>query len=289
LQRVPAALHAGTLRGTRAFGMAGDERARRSFYRLKTAALVVDLGALACLYERSVGWVRGAADVSGLTASLLLVGLWLAVLAAWRLHGFVRARQAVAPLSAPPLARFLALSSLAVLAGVWLGTWTARRDGQMVAATLAAFGLLAVVVTMFSGILAELKDQAARTWPIFVAWLLLYGALLYAGLPGLVGPFAPFWRPSLVHGCEIAFAAAPLVSLLLFVALGRAVLQPFRAHAAFDRTLRGRVRAAVGFVGLTALLPLGGLAVPAWIHLRKHHWSRLARVHLAHRHTRPAP
>jgi hypothetical protein len=280
LQRVPAALQAGTLRGTRSRGMGYDERTRRSLYRLKTAALVVDLGALAWLYDRFIAHERGAKHESWWTMPLIVVVVSLATIVVLRLRNFALERRAVLLRPVSPLARFLALGRLASLPGVFLGFGTVHGDGQVVAAALAGFGLLAVFVTMFSGVLAELKDQATRTWPLFVAWLLLYGVLLYAGLPGLVGPLAPVWRPALVRGCESAFAAAPLVSLLLFVAFGRALLQPFKLRAVFDDTLRWRTRAAVGFVGLTALLPLGGLAVPAWVHLRAHHWPRPARTRM---------
>jgi hypothetical protein len=64
----------------------------------------------------------------------------------------------------------------------------------------------------------------------------------------------------------------PLWSLILFLQFGGWLLRPFTWRDAFDTRLAVHQRLVLGAVALTAALPLGGLAIPFWIHVRKSLW-----------------
>ena len=72
-------------------------------------------------------------------------------------------------------------------------------------------------------------------------------------------------------GLSIA-GAAPCVSIVVGIFLGGALLHPFSWAQLREPTISRRTRLALTALALTAILPLGGLAIPFWIWSRQRLW-----------------
>ncbi|MES1245486.1 MAG: hypothetical protein ABUT39_28030 [Acidobacteriota bacterium] len=255
---------------------AGDhERALLSFYRGKTALLLLDgavlLVGLTALAKRfpalspAVSLAARGAPYAGIPLSALGL-LVLAAAASPRLRGKV-----------PELAvfgRYLLFTPLALLAGGLAGLlWLAgdlKSLGLLMmygGALLAGFGFLSFL------------PSYSRVSRISMSWLLWFLLLTFCGAPVLLDERLHGW-PSRV----LAAAAflAPLWSLLLFRRFAPWLPRPLVWRDIRDiRDIRNgrlswRIRTALILLGAAAAVPGGGLAIPAWIALgaRLRHWNR---------------
>jgi len=109
---------------------------------------------------------------------------------------------------------------------------------------------------------------------ISVAWLavsfevVVAGSLLQADAAGARAVLALF---------QWALALTPVWSLALDLALGQSLLRPLDLPGPGAARFRRGPRALGVFLTGTAVLPLGGLAIPLWIYVRHHLWPGYAR------------
>jgi hypothetical protein len=64
----------------------------------------------------------------------------------------------------------------------------------------------------------------------------------------------------------------PILSVLVSLPSLGWLLRPFRLEQVFSKHLPRRVRFAIAFLAVTAVLPHGGLAIPIWIYVRHQLW-----------------
>jgi hypothetical protein len=118
----------------------------------------------------------------------------------------------------------------------------------------------------------------------FSVTLLLLPIGFVLGLPGRPVRVALFWMPlfllvvmvgALPQTGVIQSALENAAFTLIFVGLLfgwlslPALLHPFTVHDLLASDLPARVRARLAFLSTTAVLPLGGIAVPLWMILRR--------------------
>lgn len=80
--------------------------------------------------------------------------------------------------------------------------------------------------------------------------------------------------PALAARSVLLLRALPVLGLVAGLALMPALLRPYTWRHLFDRRLPCSFRAVLAILSLTAILPLGGLAVPFWIWARQKLWPR---------------
>lgn len=258
----------------------GDTERRRSrFYALKAGLLGLEITALAWLLAP---W-SGAASLSvtswtriiALSPCAAVPGLllWMVGIAARLLRRWPR----LGTLASTPHATMYALVPLVVVQAFIAGSLAGLGYREALAAFLdmlrleslglgALIGLLRVVTSLFTRAPTPwLADMVLGTTLSF--FFLLMGATFGVPVPGM------YLLRMGQHLCPLAFLGSPLSGFLF----GRWLLHPFRFRDLFDHRLSGHVRLTlVSFAG-PAVLPLGGLAVPVWIHLRHVRGAQLDR------------
>jgi hypothetical protein len=291
-----AALHAPPKRVFERRQPSVAERHRRSFYRLKTAALLLDGAVLAWLVSRLGGAVWGPAASRtelALLAWLLLPPLPGVALSAWRLArrawALLQPSASRLPATPEPLGRYLFYAPLACVAGGLLGPLVGQPDERSLRMVVGLIGLSAILwlayAVTFAG-LVSLVPRGPKLGPVLPLWLGAFtgGTLLLVHM--LRQPDGP-----VVFGHAFTWAAfaAPVASLLLFLPFRRALLAPFDVRDILNRQLPARARLGLAFVALGAAVPLGGLAAPAWMLLRERAWPRFMRAWFISQHaTMPA-
>ncbi len=78
--------------------------------------------------------------------------------------------------------------------------------------------------------------------------------------------------PRTLNPLALIASAVPL-GVLLGAGLLPALLHPFSLGQLRRGELPPDIRRAVVFLAVTALLPLGGLAIPAWLWLKDRRWT----------------
>lgn len=238
-----------------------------SYYRRKTALLLLEGGALVTgLAIFAEGFPRLGSSVNAVLSfatwfevSLAGIGLtiWLgaAVARLLRLPNLAESEVRI-------FGRYLLLTSSAFLAGSQAGLfWVAGRQVEL--GLLIGYGgaLLAILAWLvFIPNAAKAHGHSTST-----LWSLAFLALALAGIPiGLNERFGGW--PGRILGT--AALLTPVWSLLLFRRFGHWLARPFLWRDLSDPQLPGRVRVLLAFLKWTAILPGGGLAIPAWIALR---------------------
>lgn len=251
-------------------GALGERLTR--LYQLKTALLASDALALGWLLSLALspgtidallGWMLrftlGVA-ATGYFLSLAMVGA-RAVNQAW---GGIHVYGSI-----------LAASQLTFLAGLYPGALLEQgrlRDaGILVALSCAAAAMIYVFSEMLGHLIAEaLLDTGA---------LFLWTGILLA--TALVGTALALDDP-LAHALEkvvvvLAFLS-PLWHAVLAVRFVGSLLHPFDVRS--PRVYPRPIRRTLGVLAATLALPLGGLAVPYWIYVRRRHWPAYERLAL---------
>lgn len=236
-----------------------------SLYRRKIALLPLEGGAatagLSILVEFFPYLGPGFHTTVRLTmfAGVIFAGIGLALLATAAVVRVLR----ISRLSSSGLAvfaRYLLLAPAAFLAGAYGGLlWTEGRERELGLLVGYSGALLAIFAWMFF-LPSVSQGSGVRMGAL---WGLLFLSLALLGIPiGLNSRFGG-WPGRLF---ATAALLTPLWGLLLFCRFGHWLPRPFlwRDHA----RLPGRLRAVLAFLKWTAILPGGGLAIPAWIVLR---------------------
>ena len=247
-----------------------------AFYRLKTFLLALDAAALAWVLAK----LGGPSLSFELSTRRLLPFLILPVLGvivelsflAIRVIGWLR-RISV---SYQPYGRSLTLTQLALAAGLLFGPLLAGGQAANAGLLLTAMGIGTAIASMllFAPVSFLLMLPGRQTL-VTLAWAGLFFEL---SVTGLVMMSHPELAPPFLHFFTIAILLSPVWSLALFVGLKDWLLHPFELGHIFDRRLPGKVRAAQAAVALTAVVPLGGIAVPFWIYAQHRLWPRYEKL-----------
>lgn len=235
------------------------------------------------LGERNNWWIPLLTWLLVVCGSLLL-GTGALILTAIRFARRVVGADDQAHLSSSsPYPFLLAASQLSFFSGLCLGVLLREGNVGAIAGlylTIAGVGL----VTLFPPLLLSLvvpvppvsqRDESARN-----LWTLGYGGL---GIYAAGGLSLPAFRSLSFSFSPWLLLVVPLCSMIPAVSGWRWLLRPFNPHQILekDRPLRSRV--ILAFLFLTAILPLGGLAVPAWIYIRERLWPRLLEEEMSRR------
>jgi hypothetical protein len=245
------------------------ERQVTSFYRLKTLLLSLDAAALFGVISRmaarwpaltnplniairGIFWTAGALAVVG----ALIQGISLSA-------RLLRVSRVGETLSRHPYGRYLLLTQLALLAGLY-------EAGLRAAGQIQELGLLLCLGGALCGVASILflffPTASSPSGPDMTLWAGLFLSICAWG--GLIALDGEVGQPSLV-ALEILVTLTPLWSLGLFLALGGWLLRPFSWRQVADPRLPFRLRASLLLLILTAALPLGGLAAPFWIYAQR--------------------
>lgn len=238
-----------------------------SFYRRKTVLLLLEGGALVVGLTRLVdrfprlGPAVNAALAFATFFAVALAGIGLmiwtgaAVARFLRLSGLARSDLVI-------FGRYLLLTSSAFLAGSQVGfVWIEGR--QVEVGLLIALG--GVLLAMLSCLLFLSTAAQTHSLGTFALWCFAFLVLALTGIPiGLDDRFGG-WPGRILAGAALL---TPVWSLLLFRRYGHWLAGPFLWRDLSDPRLSSRVRAALVFLRWTAVLPGGGLSIPAWIALR---------------------
>ncbi len=250
------------------------ERQITSFYRLKTLLLSLDAAALFGVLSRTAArWpvlasplntaLRGIFWTAGTLAGVgaLIQGISLAA-------RLLRVSRAGEPLHRHPYGRYLLLTQLALLTGLYEAGLGAAGRIQELGLLLCLGGALCAVSSV---LFLFFPTASSPNGPDMTLWALLFLSICAWG--GLIALDGEMGQPSLVV-LKILVLLTPLWSLGLFLALGGWLLRPFSWRQVADPRLPLRLRASLLLMVLTAVLPLGGLAAPFWIYARHRLWPR---------------
>jgi hypothetical protein len=194
---------------------------------------------------------------------LLIEGVSLAV----RIFGWLRLNDR----RSLPYGRWITFPQLVLAAGCLFGTLLAMGSLTNVGHLLIVIGMGALLSTTLFASGSFLLDLSNPQTFVTLSWILLFLEVIVVG--GLTGAWPELSLPVLTF-FKAAMILTPVWGLALFLGLGGALLHPFRPRHIFDRRLPGRLRAALAAVCITAILPLGAIAIPFWIYACHWVWRR---------------
>lgn len=242
------------------------ERVRRTWMRAKALLLPLEaslaigwLVARGLRPEPSYDPIQDPALRPWLTGACLLAALGFLQATAGTLARLLRLRNP-ARLGPPAAGLYLFITqaalAFALLAGP-LATHGKFRDLALITVLSAALAAMFFILLM---LLSDLGSQSSLTVATLAAWpasllILAMAPLALALRPGLAP--AGLGLALLVPGVDAAVGVWALPWLLY----------PFRRRDVFDRGIAMGVRARLAFVILVAVLPLGGLLLPACLGL----------------------
>ena len=173
-----------------------------------------------------------------------------------------------------PFARYLLLSSLAVIGGFNIGITAGARELKTLALLLfwiGAYGMMIGFYIAFWGLL-KAKENSSIIWPVLFMCIGMTGyqmqqSSLQVNVLGLrrhIEDAAQF------HLFKLYLMIPLVLFLTVFVGLYRCrwLLRPFRFKDIFNPMFPVRLRWQLVFLAVTACLPLGGVLVPLWIRIR---------------------
>ncbi len=210
--------------------------------------------------------------------SLVIGTLGLIAMAAGSVRRAVGAKRRFALVDRDHLASFLAGTQLTFVAGLTFGYGLYHGEARTVYGALAWVGVIGTLIhigPLLLQIVVRLPDQSPQQ-----IQRRIFGGIGFA-LIGILGglplkseePFPPESLEPLNHLLWLA----PLAGIVLGVGGLSWLLHPFPPGLAFCRRTDRGLRRPLAFVAWTAILPLGGLAIPIWIYLRERYWPRLER------------
>jgi hypothetical protein len=163
----------------------------------------------------------------------------------------------------------LLLPAALVLGGCAGGLLAAKGEIQ----TLGGWIEFAAQIILLQGVLS-IFPAASGEISRFDIWLLPIATVLSLAFD-VLGKVLKV-DPAFAERSVFLVQAIPLLGLLAGLALLPALLRPFTWRHIFDRRLPFGFRTVLTVLALTAILPLGGLAVPFWIWARQRLWPRYA-------------
>lgn len=250
---------------SRSEGVGYAEAQVTAFYRLKTLLLTLE-GAAFFGATLIASW--NAAFPKVLWTAAALVGVGIVVQGIALVARLLRVSRLGEGLSHHPYGRYLLLTQVALVAGLYGAALRMAGQVQQLGVLLCLVGALCAVTSvlfLFLPPAVSPNGSDMTLWAILFLSFSAWGALI--ALDGEAG------QPSLVV-LGILTILTPLWSLGLFCGFGGWLLRPFSWRHVFDRRLPRRLRTILGFVVLTAAVPLGGLAIPFWIYVRHRVLSR---------------
>jgi len=263
----------------KAWELSDTDRSLYWTYVLKSVSLVADgatLSWLAFWATAGAASERGTAQamINGVAgASLVLggAGLLLALLLA--LRNRMRAEGRLRFLDRHPVHRYLVASQISLTTGLFLGGPLFEGDGRRVGTVVALAAACGVAVALPRFLLTTPgKDDRATIsigWTVFLAIFAVSG---FEWASGHESADAMLW---LFGICLALFPwALPFVILRQFLLH---LLRPFSLRDLRNPALSRPLRRSLLFLAVMAVLPLGGLAVPAWIWIRYRYWPDLER------------
>jgi hypothetical protein len=173
-----------------------------------------------------------------------------------------------------PFARYLLLSSMAVTGGFNIGVLAGSRNLDTLALLffwIGSFGSMIGFPIAFWGSL-KTNEKSLIIWPMLFLCMGMTGYQMQQGSLeiNVLGLSRHVEDAAQLHLLKL-YLMIPLVTMLsIFVGLYRCrwLLRPFRAKDIFNPVLPIWLRRQMGFLIVTACLPLGGVLVPVWIRLR---------------------
>jgi hypothetical protein len=246
------------------------EQHLRSLYRLKALFLTFDAAALAWLGSRLVGTGQTTVWLSAATPPCLALAGLGALVALLDVAPRILRLGAILPESlGEPFGRYLLLGPLLALAGAYAALRVGEEEPLLGLSVLlggtvgfAALALAMLVLTMTVGL--SKGAQSTAVLYLFVLLVVVGAGLVLSFAPEGASRLEPVFWLGAMGGICLSFTAAPWL------------LRPYRARQVFSRELAVRRRVALGFLVLTVALPLGGLAIPLWILVRRElGWSLL--------------
>lgn len=242
-------------------------------YDLKTLVLGLDAGVLGWgLLRLTARWPEVAARIDEIIERIAWILLWLGGLAA--LVAAVHYLWAVLRLPGPlrfldrhPYASYLARSQIAFAIGIDTGRCLAT--GTRPPGYLKVVLFLSLIILGFRIIAAGLAGRTPLGWRRFADFALMPLPVVALGairayVVRQESPTAALDRSALIW---------MVFSLLLGVALARTLLpwltRPDPPEGLVARGTPARLRLRLAALVLPTVLPLGGVAVPLWIHLRR--------------------
>jgi len=236
------------------------EAAMLRLYRRKTALIAFEAAALAWLATRFAGPLEVPGWLVRTALTWTCGGLLLAVLGLGaRLSKTAPLLQQLSRLS---LGRYLALPPLALVLGWQLGLLLGQPNVSDLAVFLFWTGFLGFLLTAFAAVATAVTVGTPRSSDnVAVAHLLAFLSALGLGL--FMMCIAPE-RAQLV-----AQALVYVVWLGLVGGLATSFTSPLDVAGGPARNVSLGLRIGRIFVATTVVLPLGGLAIPVWILLRR--------------------
>jgi hypothetical protein len=167
-----------------------------------------------------------------------------------------------------PYALYLTATQFAVIAGIILAIGYWENDWKIVGGALLMIGLAGGIGSVLPSILSiifPLKSSGS----IGGFWGTLIMCMLgFSGLEIMLGSDAELhtslWRMLLV--------LLPLFHLLSYKMMSR-LLHPFSISSRFQSATPAPIKRMLLFLEITATVPFGGLAIPAWLHFRQHYFE----------------
>jgi hypothetical protein len=248
-------------------------------YAIKSAVLVFDGAAVSWLMfwaTARFNFHRGVVPtvisvIAGV--SLALGGIGLLLMLVRTLQNRVRAEGRLSFLDRHPAHRYLAASQLAFATGLFLGGPLFAGDGRGVGDVVALAALCGTVVS-FPRLFLSAPGEDDRTIA-HAGWTVLFVVLALSGFGWATGHESTTAMLWLFQVCLVFFPLS--VPLFIFRQLLPRLLRPFGLRDILAPEWSPSLRRSLRFLTVTALLPLGGLAVPAWIWIRYRYWPELER------------
>jgi FtsH-binding integral membrane protein len=248
-------------------------------YALKSASLIADGAALSWLAYRAaeeltsqrgaiwavIDWVFGV--------GLALGGVGLLLMLIRTLQRWIRIKSLLGFLDRNPAHRYLAASQLALVMGLYLGYQLFAGDGRKVGELVALAALCGTAVS-FPRIFLSAPGEADRT-VARAGWTVFFAAFAISGFGWANGHESTETMLWLFGICTALFPFA--VPLFIRRQLLVRLLAPFGPGDMRDLAWSRPLRRSLRFLTVTALLPFGGLAVPAWIWIRYRYWPDFER------------
>lgn len=242
------------------------------FYRVKSLSLPLETAWMAWTSLRLASDPRLRAAVDPLSIAALILGLaGLALVAAGFFRRLLHATAAPTPRDRHSVARAFTFTQFGFAAGLQIGEALHVRDPLGIATVAGTAGLLGILV-LLGPVLLEILRPVPELFKMDIRqlapWLLLCPLLLAVSLRfSRTADLERDWRV-----LQALVEVAPLLGIFPGIAHLDWLLRPYAAKRMFSRELPPRVRATLAFLTFTGLLPLGGLAVPAWIAIRRRGW-----------------
>ncbi len=249
-------------------------------YVVKSASLIPDGAAVSWLAFWATEGTTSERDivqavitgVAGVALALGAVGLLLMLIRT--LQHRVGAEGRFGFLDRHPVRRYLAASQLSLATGLFLGGPLFEGDGREVG-IVAALAALCGAAVSFPRFLFSTPGKEDRTVAVGGGWAVFFAIFAISGFGWANGHESTEAMLWLFQFCLVFFPLA--VPLFIYRQLLIRLLRPFGLRDLLDSEWPPSLRHSLRFLTVTALLPLGGLAVPAWIWIRYRHWPDFER------------